>query len=152
MRHLLLFAHLLGMVLWMGGGLSAMSLGIAMRSARREELPVMLGVIGRIHRGLTFPGVLLGVISGLLLTLRLYGTAMSSNGYPVALMLMQVTGLLSAGILLGVTMPTAARLSRLDPDGPEAPLFNALRTKARIAGALAGLLAMVALVTGTLLR
>ncbi|HEV8612615.1 MAG TPA: hypothetical protein VGQ73_03830 [Gemmatimonadales bacterium] len=152
MRQLLLFAHLLGFVLWLGGGLAAMNLGITMRAAPREDLLVMVRVMGRLHRGLLLPGVLLAVASGLLLTLRLYGSAMSTNGYPVALMVMQGSGLLAAGIVLGVSLPTVTRLGRLDPSGAQAPLFAALQQRARIAGALAGILAMTALVAGALMR
>jgi hypothetical protein len=143
---------MLGFVLWLGGGLAAMNLGIAMRSAPPADLPVLLRIMGRVYRGLLLPGVLLGVISGLLLTLRLYGSALSTNGYPVALMVMQGAGLLAAGIVLGVSLPTVTRLGRLDPTGAQAPLFAALRNRAAIAGALAGILALIALLAGALMR
>ncbi|HEV8149769.1 MAG TPA: hypothetical protein VGP61_06250 [Gemmatimonadales bacterium] len=152
MRHLLLFLHMLGFVLWLGGGLAAMNLGIAMRSAPPADLPVLLRIMGRVYRGLLLPGVLLGVISGLLLTLRLYGSALGTNGYPVALMVMQGAGLLAAGIVLGVSLPTVTRLGRLDPTGAQAPLFAALRNRAAIAGAVAGILALIALLAGALMH
>lgn len=152
MRQLLLLAHLLGFVLWLGGGLAAMNLGIAMRSSAAGELAVMLRIMGRLYRALILPGVLLTIGSGLLLTLQLYGTAMSTGGYSTALMVMQGTGLLAGVLVLGVSLPTVARLGRLDPAGAQAPLFGALQRRARIAGALNGILALVALVAGALMR
>ncbi len=152
MRHLYLGAHIIGFVLWMGGGLAAMTVGIAMRNGPRDELPALLGVQVRLHSKLILPGCVLVVLSGLLLTLRLYGSATSVNGYPAPLMVMQGTGLLAAIIVLVVIFPTVGRLSRLDPAGEHAPLFQALSKKMGIAGGLTGLLAMIALIAGVLLR
>ena len=150
MRHLLLFLHLFGFVLWMGGGIAAMQLGIAMRRVPRSELALMAQLQGRLLRGQILPGALLVVISGLLLTLQLYGSATATAGFPTTLMVMQGAGLLGAAIVLIVMLPTGARLGRLDPVGEQAPLFDALRKRAAMAGALTGILALVALVMGVL--
>ena len=152
MRHFYLAAHIIGFVLWMGGGLAAMTVGIAMRTGPREELPALLGVQARLHTKLILPGCVLVVVSGLLLTLRLYSSATSVNGYPMPLMIMQGTGLIAAIIVLVISFPTMGRLSRLDPAGPHAPLFEALSKKMAIAGALTGVLALIALISGVLLR
>ena len=152
MRHLLLFAHIFGFVLWMGGGLTAMIVGITMRSVPRPELPVLVGLQGKLHSRLILPGILLVVASGLVLTLRLYGGAMSVDGFPVPLMVMQGAGLLAAIVALVVTLPTISRLGRLDPTGEQAPLFTALHNKAAFSGSLTGILAITALVSGVLLR
>jgi hypothetical protein len=149
-RNLLLLAHVLGYVLWLGGGLAAMTVGIAMRSTPPRELPPLLGIQGRLYRALILPGSLLTVLSGLVLTLRLYGGAVSVAGFPVELMVMQGTGLVAAGILLGVGLPAVSRLVRLDPAGEQAPLFAALQRRTRVAGFLMGLLALTALVAGVL--
>lgn len=152
MRAILLFAHLLGFVLWIGSGLASMHLGKAIETANREEFPMLLALMGRIQRAMLLPGVVLTVISGLLLTLRLYGGAISAAGYPVSLMVMQGAGLLGAVIAIGVTVPTTGRLTRLDPQGPHAAVFASLRQKASISGMVTGVLAMVALIAGALLR
>ena len=148
MRLLLLALHLLGFVLWLGGGLAAMLVGPVMRSVERGELGPLIVVYGRLHRALILPGVLLTVLTGLLLTLQLYGGAVSAAGFPVPLMVMQGSGLLAAGIVLTVSLPTVSRLGRLDPSGEAAPLYRALQRRAAIAGALAGTLGLVALVAG----
>ncbi len=152
MRQLYLGAHFLGFVLWMGGGLAAMTVGISMRRGPREDIRALLGVQVKLYGKLILPGVVLAVISGLLLTLRLYSTATAVNGYPVQLMVMQGTGLLAAVIFLVVSFPTIGRLSRLDPSGEHAPLFQALSKKAAMAGMLMGLLVLIALIGGVLMR
>jgi len=152
LRAVLLFAHFLGFVLWIGSGLASMHLGKAIEQAGREELALLLGLMGRIQRAMLLPGVVLTVISGLLLTLNLYGGAISVAGYPVSLMVMQGAGLIGAGIAIGITVPTTGRLTRLDPHGPHAAVFASLRQRASISGMLTGLLAMLALVSGALLR
>lgn len=152
MRHLLLYLHIFGFVLWIGGGFASMSTGVLMQSLPRSELSVAMQVQGRLMRGMILPGVVLAVISGLIMTLRLYGSATSVSGFPVSLMIMQGAGLLAAGLTLVVSVPTVTRLGRLDPAGEHAPLFDALRRRARIMGAVTGALAIVALVAGVLLR
>ncbi len=152
MRHLYLFAHYLGLVLWMGGAFSALAVGIAMRSAAREDLPVMLRILGRLHRALILPGVVLVVITGLLLTLQLYGSATSAAGFPRAMMVMQGAGMVAAVIALTVNLPAVARLGRIEPTGEYAPLFAALQTRAAVSGQLSGLLAIIALIAGVMLR
>jgi hypothetical protein len=152
LRAILLFSHLLGFVLWIGSGLASMHLGKAIEKANRDEVGLLLGLMGGIQRAMLLPGVVLTVVSGLLLTLRLYGGAISVAGYPVSLMVMQGAGLLGAGIAIGVTVPTTARLTRLDPHGPHAAVFASLKQRASISGMLTGVLAMVALVGGALMR
>jgi len=139
-KHLLLFLHLFGFVLWLGGGISAMNLGIAMRRVARTELALMVQLQARVFRSQILPGAMLVVITGLLLTLQLYGSETAT------------AGLLGAALVLVVMLPTSARLGRLDPVGAQAPLFDQLRKRIALAGSLAGLLALTALIGGVLLR
>jgi hypothetical protein len=150
-RHLLLFLHIAGFVLWMGGGFSIMAITIAMGKEPRERLGLLVRLIGVIHRSIVLPGVLMEVLSGLLLTLSLYSQA-SATGFPVPLMVMQGTGLLAAGLVFVINVPTLARLGRIDPVGEYAATFDALRRRADLSGSLTALLALTALVTGVLLR
>ena len=138
--------------MWLGGGFAAMSTGILMQRLPRTELGIVMLVQGRLMRGMILPGAVLVVISGLILTLRLYGSASSASGFPAALMVMQGAGLLAAGLTLVVSVPTMTRLGRLDPVGAHAPLFDALRRRMKIMGMVTGALAVVALVAGVLLR
>ena len=152
MRHFLLFLHIFGYVLWIGGGFAAMSADRLIQQLPRSELGDAVQVQGRLMRGLILPGAVMVVLSGLILTLRLYGSATAASGFPVELMVMQVTGLVGGAITLMVSFPAVTRLSRLDPTGPHAPLFDALRRRARIAGMVWGALGVMALVSGVLMR
>ena len=151
MRPLLLFAHLLGMVLWLGGGFAAMSLGLAPRGQQAPELVLLTELQGRMLRGLILPGVLLTVLSGLLLTLKLYNTPMIAAGLPVPLLVMQGAGLVAAAIVLVVGLPASTRLARLDPVA-HAPLFASLRKRSALASSLAGALGLIALGGAAMLR
>lgn len=152
MRHLLLFVHLLGFIMWMGGGYAAISLGLLMRRLPRNELAMPVMVQGRLMRELILPGAVLATITGIMLTLSLYGSATSVQGYPGGLMAMQGAGMLGAVLVLIVGVPTGARIARLDPVGEHAPLFDALQRKAAVTGVISGALALIALIGGVLMR
>jgi uncharacterized membrane protein len=143
-----LFLHLLGFVMWMGGGLASMFAGIAAKSETRASLGAVVRVQAAIQRSIIAPGALLTVLSGLMLTFALAGMA----GASLWLMVMQGTGLLAALITLFVALPTATRLSRLDPTGEQAAYFDELRNRQKVAGMIWGVLALVSLVGGTLVR
>ncbi len=150
MRGLWAAAHLLGMVAWLGGAWSAL---LVARAAARESA-AGVGPLTRIeaalYRVLVGPGAMLTVVSGLTLTLRLYGGATSTGGLPRPLMVMQLTGLLGAGIALVAVLPTANRLVRLDPDGEYAAAFRRLRAALTRWNAVSVLLALAALLAGAL--
>jgi hypothetical protein len=122
-----------------------------MRGASRSELLALVGIQSKLHTGLILPGCVIVVISGLMLTLRLYGSATSMNGFPIQLMIMQGAGLIAAGIALVVNVPTVARLARLDPLGEHATLFASLSKRAAMTGMLTGLLGLTALIAGAML-
>jgi hypothetical protein len=151
-RHFLLYLHDFGFILWLGGGFAAMSTSIFMQQLPRNEVAVAAQIQGRLMRGLILPGAVMVVLSGLILTLRLYGSATSVGGFPAALMVMQGAGLVGAAITLLVSFPAVTRLIRLDPTGPHGPLFDVLHRRAQIAGLASGALAVVALVSGVLMR
>ena len=141
--------HLIGFTAWIGGLLSVLASGAA---ARREE-PALLGVVARAHAGiyrtLVGPGAMATVVSGMILTLQLYGEA-TSVGLSHALMTMQGLGLIAGLIALIVSVPTASRVARLEPVGPSGPLFAQLSRRLRTADLLTLALALIALVAGTM--
>jgi predicted integral membrane protein DUF2269 len=147
-NRLWLFVHLLGFVMWMGGGLASMFAGIASKSEDRAGLGAVVRAQSAIQRILVGPGALLTVLSGLLLTFALAGMA----GPSVWLMVMQGAGLVGALLALFVGMPTASRLARLDPTGPDGAYFDELRNRQKVVGMVWGLLALLALVGGTMVR
>ncbi len=144
-----LFLHLLGMGVWMGGGLSAMVMAMASRGEPRAALGTVARMQWAISRNLVFPGALLTVISGLFLTMRLMGTAAMGSGSLVA---MQGLGMVAALMALALLVPTSAKLARLDPAGEHAAFFDRLRARQRIAGGIAGILVVLSLLAAAIYR
>jgi len=137
--------HIAGFAIWMGAGYASMLIGIAGRSEDRATQGAVARLQAGLQRRLIAPGAAVAVISGVFLTVRVMGTGAPPSAW---LMLMQGAGLLAALLVFFVTLPTSARLSRLDPTGQSGPLFDALRKRMALAGSIAGTLGILALVGG----
>lgn len=148
MSRIWLFLHLLGFTLWLGGGIASMVIGIA---AKREDRGG-LGAVVRSQATLTkiaiAPGALLTVLSGLILTFQL---TTDVAGFSIWLMIMQGAGIIAALLTLLISLPTATRLSRLDPTGEGARYFDELRARQRIVASISGTFGLVALLAGAML-
>ena len=151
MIRLWIFLHIIGFTLWIGGGLASMVAGIVTKREDRARLGAVVRVQAALQRLLVAPGALLTVLSGLLLTFSVTSLQGGQVGFSIWLTLMQGAGLVGALIVLLVGLPTASKLARLDPEGPNAAYFDELRQRARIAGSIAGVLALAALVGGAML-
>lgn len=149
MNRLWLFLHLIGFTIWIGGGLAAMVAGIAARDEDRASLGAVVRSQAAIHRMLMLPGAALTVLSGLVLTFRVTGAYAGVNTW---LVVMQGTGILAALIVLMVGIPTMARIARIDPTGPHAAAFDDLRSRHRVVASVSGLLALIALLAGAMMR
>jgi len=140
-----LFLHFFGQVLWLGAGLGSMVYGIV---GKKESGPA-LAAIARgqvaVHKLLIGPGAFLMILSGVMLSLRMYGSAMSGMAPTVWMMVMQGAGLLGALIVLAFGMPTVARLGRVSPEGPTAPLYQAIRRRHVAISIVSGTLGLLAL-------
>jgi hypothetical protein len=146
----MLFLHILGFLLWMGGALAVMITSIA---ARKEDRSV-LGPLVRLQASLTGtmvgPGAGITVATGLILAFKMFGTAQPApSGW---IMIMQAAGLLAGIITLAFAIPASGRLRRMDPLGREAPVFDALRARQRVVGSISGVLALIALLGGVMAR
>ena len=144
-----LFLHLLGFTLWLGGAIAAMIIGIAAKREDRHGLGAVVRAQATLMRVAIAPGALLAVLSGVVLTFRISGSDLP--GFSIWLMLMQGTGLVAALFTLFIALPTAAKLSRLDPTGETARYFDELRQRQRIVGSISGTLGLVALFAGAML-
>lgn len=147
-----LFVHLLGFTMWLGGAIAAMVAGVAAKREDRSGLGAVVRAQSAVYKTVIAPGALLTVLSGLILTFSVAGRTGELVGFSLWLVIMQGTGLLAALIALLVVLPTAAKLARLDPAGPNASYFDELRQRQRIASSVAGTLALVALVAGAWIR
>jgi len=140
-----LFLHFFGQVIWLGAGLGSMVYGIV---GKKESGPV-LAAIARgqvaVHKLLIGPGAFLMILSGVMLSLKNYGSAMSGMAPTVWMMVMQGTGLLGALIVLAFGMPTIARLGRVSPEGQTAPLYQAIRRRHVAISIVSGTLGLLAL-------
>lgn len=137
-----LFLHLLGSALWLGGGGAIMFVGIASRGESRALLGHTARVQWTITRTVLAPGVLATILSGLMLTFRLMGAVGMGNA---GLVTMQGLGLLAGLLTLFVTIPAYARLARLDPEGQHAAYVDRLRARARLVGAVSGIMGVLAM-------
>ena len=150
MRGFWLFIHIIGFVAWIGGGLAVMLAGISARYFPPDQRLAVYRIMSIVSRNLIGPGAVLVVLSGFVLSVPFFKTAM----VPSWLMAMESLGLLGAIVAIGIVTPTAARLGRLelDPRGELPESFAGLRRKQAIFATVAGIFALLALLAGTLFR
>jgi hypothetical protein len=143
-----LFLHLLGFTLWLGGAIAAMVMGIAAKREDRHGLGAVVRAQASLMRTAIAPGALLAVLTGLILTFQL---SRDVPGFNIWLVIMQGAGILAALLTLLISLPTATKLSRLDPLGEAAGYFDELRQRQRIVGSISGTFGLVALFAGAML-
>lgn len=142
------FVHYLAFTVWLGGVLSAMIAELTMHRVDRSLWGAVVDAQAAIYRVLVGPGALATVLSGIVLTLRMYGS-MSGGQAGSWLGTMQATGIVGPLVTLLGAMPTAARLSRLEPLGPQAAAFDVLRKRLTITGSIGAALGFIALLAGS---
>lgn len=145
-----MLVHVLGFTLWLGGGIATMVAGVAAKRMGPGERLAGYKLIGAVQRLLVAPGALAVVLSGLILSMRF----MKEGAVPAWMGLMMVAGILGAIVAVAVSVPTAAKLARLEPDTrgelPEA--FPRLRRRQIVAATIAGSLGLVAMFAAALGR
>ena len=151
MIRLWIVLHIIGFTLWIGGGLASMVAGIVSRNEERARLGAVVRAQAAVQKILVAPGALLAVLSGIMLTFGMTSLRGGEVGFSFWLVLMQGAGILGALIVLMVGLPTASRLARVDPEGPNAAYFDELRQRQRMTGAIAGVFAVAALLGGAML-
>jgi flagellar biosynthesis component FlhA len=145
-----LFLHLLGFTLWLGGAIAAMIMGIAAKREDRHGLGAVVRAQASLMKVAIAPGAILAVLSGLMLTFQLSGADLP--GFSIWLVIMQGTGVVAALLTLLISLPTATKLSRLDPVGEAAGYFDELRQRQRIVASISGTFGLIALFAGAMLR
>jgi hypothetical protein len=144
-----LFLHLLGFTLWLGGAIAAMIMGIAAKREDRHGLGAVVRAQASLMKVAIAPGAILAVLSGLILTFQLSGVDLTR--FSIRLVIMQLAGIVAALLTLLISLPTATKLSRLDPLGEAAGYFDELRQRQRIVGSISGTFGLVALFAGAML-
>lgn len=150
MHGLWMLIHILGFTLWLGGGIATMVAGVSAKGFAPAERLKAYKLIGAIQRLLVGPGALGVVLSGIMLSMAY----MRPGGMQGWLSAMMGAGLLGAVTAVAISVPTAARLARLEVDarGELPAAFHGLRKRQIIAATVAGSLGLVALFAGTLGR
>lgn len=149
MDHVVLLAHLLGFVLWLGGALAGMVIAAAARGGGADGDTTVTRLQAALTTKLVAPGAVLVLASGLYLTMSRYpGEAMAQAS--AWLFVMQAAGVIGSLLVLLVSLPTALKISRL-PDGSSSTALSLmLRRRLAIIGSFAGTLGFVALLAGAL--
>lgn len=146
MRAFWMVLHLLGFTLWIGGGVATMVAGIAAKHFAPEARLAIYRITSAVWRILVGPSAVAVTLSGIALSMPY----MKSGVMPGGLGLMMGTGILGALVALGLALPAAAGLGRLelDPSGELPRRFASVRKRLVWAASISGGLALVALVAG----
>jgi hypothetical protein len=145
-----LFIHLLGFTMWLGGAIAAMIMGIAAKREDRHGLGAVVRAQASVMKVAIAPGAILAVLSGLILTFQLSGADLP--GFSIWLVIMQGAGVVAGLLTLLISLPTATKLSRLDPLGEAAGYFDELRQRQRVVASISGTFGLVALFAGAMLK
>lgn len=147
MKGFWMLVHVLGFTLWLGGGIATMVAGVTAKRMGAAERLAGYKLIGAVQRLLVAPGALAVVLSGLFLA----QPYMKQGDVPAWLGLMMVAGILGAIGAVAISVPTAAQLARLEPQGNELPAaFQRLRKRQILAATVAGTFGMIAMFAVTL--
>jgi hypothetical protein len=148
------FAHLMGFALWIGGSLAAMALAIAGRDESPAVRVGMYRLLAKVHTMVIGVGAMLVVGTGLLLTMRLSQGGAGDLMEQPRLWVMQGAGLLGGALVLFVGLPTAVKLGGMavvDDAGHTPPAFEVFRRRQAIVSSVAGVFALIALAAWKLL-
>jgi hypothetical protein len=149
MKGFWLLVHVLAFTLWLGGGIATMVAGVTAKRLGAAERLAGYKLIGAVQRLLVAPGALLVVISGGYLVMPY----MKQGDVPGWLGLMMVSGMVGALGAVLISVPTAAKLARLEPHGNELPeAFHRLRKRQIFAATIAGAFGLIAMFAATLGR
>lgn len=145
-----MLVHMLGFTFWIGGGVATMASGIVSKRFTPESRLAAYRLTSTVWRALVGPGVVGVTVSGLALSMPF----MKSGVTPGWMMLMMVTGIVGALIAIGISLPAAAQLGRLevDPRGEIPEHFHALRSRLVWGSSIAGAMALIALLAGTWMK
>jgi uncharacterized membrane protein len=151
------FFHFLGVALWIGGAIAAFTVARSIGSQPAEARRIFWPHVARIHALVIGPGAMLTVITGVLLTMSLVNRGMTEVMARPGIIIMQGAGIIAAVIALFVGVPTANQLGALgrgdDALGSDGTQLAArLRKRQAIASSVAGVLTLVALFAGAVIK
>src|SRR2546423_6659320 len=132
MRGFWLLVHVLGFTLWLGGGIATMVAGVSAKSFAPAERLSAYKLIGAIQRILVGPGAMAVLLSGLVLSMHY----MKQGAVPGWMGVMMIAGILGALGAVTISVPTAAKLARLevDPRGGRPEAVSVVPQRPELAG------------------
>jgi hypothetical protein len=147
-----MLVHVLGFTLWLGGGIATMVAGVTAKPLATRERLAAYKLIGAVQRLLVGPGAVAVVLSGVILIMT--GPLMREGAPPTWMGVMMAAGILGAIVAVAISVPTAAKLARLEPEssGEMPAAFQRLRKRQIVAASIAGALGLVAMFAATLGR
>lgn len=143
---ILRFLHMLGITLWIGGGLAALAIGLMAPRGKPAGRAATLRLIGHLHSWLIAPGILVSLATGFVLVGR-----MGTTSLPPAVAAMAGVGLVAGLLALFAELPTAIKLSAISGAAetePPPPALKRVERRLAIITVLATVLAIVALYFG----
>src|SRR2546422_7859977 len=143
MRGFWILVHVLGFTLWLGGGIATMVAGVSAKGFAPAERLSAYKLIGAIQRILVGPGAMAVLLSGLVLSMPY----MKQGVVPGWMGVMMIAGILGALGAVTISVPTAAKLARLqlDPRAGRPQGFQGLRKRQVLAATLARGVGLIAL-------
>jgi len=149
MRAVWLLVHVIGFTLWLGGGIATMVAGVGAKGFGASERLSAYRLIGAIQKILVGPGAIAVVLSGIFLA----QPYMKAGTVPGWLGVMMISGILGALGAVGISVPTAAKLARLQAESGQLPAaFQTLRKRQIFAATIAGTFGLIAMFAATLGR
>jgi len=149
MRGVWLLVHVIGFTLWLGGGIATMVAGVGAKGFGASERLSAYRLIGAIQKILVGPGAIAVVLSGIFLA----QPYMKAGTVPGWLGVMMISGILGALGAVGISVPTAAKLARLQAESGQMPAaFQTLRKRQIFAATIAGTFGLIAMFAATLGR
>ncbi|MFI5279400.1 MAG: hypothetical protein ACHQU1_02805 [Gemmatimonadales bacterium] len=146
----LLFVHVATFSVWLGASLTFMVWGPAVQDASVEVWANSWMTLSRVQRFFVAPSCLIATLTGIVLTLQLVQRQSGSESFN--LMAMQLLGLASALLTLGLATPLANRMATLAArsleKGARDPLAASVRGKLALVGSIAGALLILAIYFG----
>jgi len=145
---LVMFVHILGTALWIGGGVAGMLIA---SSASAEPGPVKAGayrILARLHAAVIGLGALLVLGTGVVLTMALDSSGLGDLMREPKLWVMILAGIAAGLAVLFMGLPTASRLGALSvasAKGELPPAFDIYRKRLATVSTVSVTLAVVAL-------
>ncbi|MDH3456805.1 MAG: hypothetical protein OER90_08190 [Gemmatimonadota bacterium] len=145
---LLLFTHVLGCAMWIGGGLAGLMIEMGVKQESVEVRAGAFRLLARLHTLVIGFGALLVLGSGVVLTMSLDTEGLGDLMREPRLWVMIVAGLLAGFMVLFVGLPTASRMGALavpSSKGELPPAFEMYRRRSAWITVISGTLAVIAL-------